>query len=197
MKFRLAWLVGLLGASAPVLLQQETSPVADPDRDNDVRAIYSWLITHSAGQDQLYLIAPETHQSDYPDEQCLKVPTDHAADFREIRADFDRRKNTTSTVPTFFSTTKPYVILDRNVTKEVMLHSARLSDSPIVRERYPGAEHILLFSGVFFNRGRTVALVQVDRWCGGLCGVSRWNAFEKGNDGVWQMRPWAQCVAIA
>ena len=27
---------------------------ADPDRDNNVRAIYSWLITHSAGQDKLY-----------------------------------------------------------------------------------------------------------------------------------------------
>ena len=104
---------------------------------------------------------------------------------------------TTHKGPTFFSTTKPYVILDPNVATEIMLHSARLSDLPIVRERYAGAEHLLIFSDVFFNRKRTVALVNIDSWCGGLCGVSRWIALEKGKDGVWQMRPWARCVRIA
>ena len=207
---RLILLLGLLSASALVLLfQQDTPPAADPAQDNDVRAIYSWLINHSTGQDQLYLIAPETYQTDYPRKGCLHVPPYHAADFRQIRADFERNKNTfrvapgtvlyftTHTVPTFFSTTKPYVILDPSVAKEIMLHSARLSDSPIVRERYPGAEHLLIFSDVFFNRKRTVALVNIGSWCGGLCGVSRWIAFEKGKDGVWQMRPWARCVRIA
>jgi hypothetical protein len=203
-------LLGLLCASAPVLLQQDTPPAADPDRDNDVRAIYSWLITNSTGQDKLFLIGPETiYQGRYPSERCFDVPPDHAADFRQIRVDFDRRKNalrfapdtvvpfTTHKVPTFFSTTKPYVILDPNVAKEIMFHSAWLPDSPIVRERYPGAEHLLIFSDVFFNRRRTVALVNFDSWCGGLCGSPMWIAFEKGDDGVWQMRPWAgKCIVI-
>ena len=192
-----------------MLFQQDTPPAADTDRDNDVRAIYSWLITHSADQDKLYLIAPETSQSDDPLDRCLDVPPDHAADFRQIRADFDRSKNalrfaqdtvlyfTGRKVPTFFSTTKPYVILDPNVAKEIMLHSSLLSDSPIVRERYPGAEHLLLFSDVFFNQKRTVALVPVNWWCGGLCGRPMWIAFEKGDDGVWQVRPWARnCIVI-
>jgi hypothetical protein len=208
MKVRLVWLLGLLCASAPVLFRQGWLLAADPDQDDDARAIYSWLITHSTGKDQLYLIAPETYQSEYPDKQCLRVPPDHAADFREIRADFDRSKNalrmapgtvlyfTTRTVPTFFSTTKPYVILDPNVAKEIMLHSALLSDSPIVRERYPGAEHLLIFSDVFFNRKRTVALVNIDSWCGGLCAHSMWFAFEKGDDGVWQMLT-RSCPTIA
>ena len=74
---RLTWLVGLLCASAPVLFQQDRLPASDPDRDNDARAIYSWLITHSADQDKLYLIAPETSQSDYPRDRCLEVPPDH------------------------------------------------------------------------------------------------------------------------
>ena len=187
-------LLGLLCASTPVVLQQERPPVADPGRDNDVRAIYSWLVTQSAD----YLIAPETYQTDdYPNERCLLIPKKHLADFREIRADFDRRKNTTRKVPTSLETPKPYVILDPNVAKEIIWKSPGLSDSPIVRERYPGAEHILLFSDVFFNRKRNVALVQIDRWCGGVCGVSQWIAFEKEKDGVWQMRPWARCVAVA
>jgi hypothetical protein len=199
------------------MLQQERPPVPDPARDNDVRAIYSWLVN---GRDKLYLIAPETYQTDYPNERCLLIPKEHLADFREIRADFDRRKNTTRKVPTSLETPRPYVILDPNVAKEIIWKSPALSDSPIVRERYPGAEHILLFSDVFFNRKRNVArypgaehillfsdvffnrkrnvaLVQIDRWCGGLCGVSQWISFEKGKDGVWQMRSWAQCVAVA
>lgn len=206
LRSRLTLFLGLFCCSAPVLFQQDRPTAADPGRDNDVRAIYSWLITHSPDQDKLYLIAPETSQSDYPD-RCLEVPPDHAADSRQIRADFDRSKIrfppdtvlyfTPRKVPTFFSTTKPYVILDPNVAKEIMLHSTSLSDSPIVRERYPGAEHLLIFSDVFFNQKRTVALVHFNWWCGGLCGRPTWMAFEKGDDGVWQMRPWARnCIVI-
>ena len=196
LKSRLTWLLGLLCAGAPVLFQQDRF-AADLDRDNDIRAIYSWLITHSAGQDKLYLIAPETSQSDYPLDRCLEIPPDHTADFREIRSDFDRRKNTVHVVPKSLSTPKPYVILDPNISKELM-KSASLSESPIVREHFPGAQHLMLFSDVSFNQKRTVALVHVDSWCGGLCNRSMWIAFEKGDAGVWQMRPWARaCIAIA
>src|SRR5579872_4012538 len=119
---RLIWLVGLQSASVPALFQQDRLAAPDPDLRNEVRAIYSWLITNSTGQDPLYLIAPETYQADYPRDSCLRIPPDHAADFRQIRADFDRRKNTLRVppdgvlyftarrVPTSFSTTKPYVI---------------------------------------------------------------------------------------
>jgi hypothetical protein len=197
LKSRLIWLLWLLCASATLLFQQDRHPVADTDRDNDVRAIYSWLITHSADQDKLYLIAPETSQSDYPLDRCLEVPAGHAADFREIRSDFDSRKNTIHAIPKSLSTPKPYVILDPNVSKELM-KSAGLAESTIVRDRFPGALHLQLFSDVSFNQKRTVALVHVESWCGGVCGKSMWVAFEKGNDGVWQMRPWAfACIVVA
>jgi hypothetical protein len=197
LKFRLSCLLALLCAGAPVLFPQDRSPAADPDRDKDVQAIYSWIITHSTAHDRLYLIAPETHQSDYPFERCLEIPPDHAADFRQIHTEFDRRKGTTRLVPKTLSTPKPYVILDPDAAKE-MLKSALLPDSSIIRERFPGALHLWLFSEVNFNQKRTVALVHVDSWCGGLCGNSYWVAFERGNEGVWQMRPWAQaCFMIA
>lgn len=191
---RLARVIGLLGASAPVLLQQDRTPATEPDRNKDVQAIYSWVIDHATGQEKV-LIAPEIHH-DYPPEGCLKVPSDHAADFREIRADFDRRKNTTREFPRSLSTSKPYVILDPTVAEEVILKSAVLSESPIIRERYPGAEHLLMFSDVYFNQKRTVALVHVNWWCGGLCGRPTWRAFEKGKDGVWQIAPWARFCPV-
>jgi len=185
--------LGLLCAS--VLFQQDGPPATDADRAHDIQAIYSWLITHSTTQDKLYLIAPEAYQRDYPRGRCLEIPADHTADFREIRADFDRRKNT-RTVPKRLSTPKPYIVLDPDVAQE-LLKSALLSDSPIIREHFPGAQHLWLFSDVSFNQKRTVALVHVDSWCGGLCNISKWIAFEKGNKGVWQMRPWVACFAVA
>lgn len=193
---RLIGLLGVLCAGAPVLIPQDKPPAEDPGRNDDVRAIYSRIISHSTDQEKTHLIAPETTQRAYPDGRCLEVPPSHASDFREIRADFDRRKNTPRQVPRSLATPKPYVVLDPNVAAE-LLKSAALSESPIIRQRYPGAGHLLLFSDVSFNGKRTVALVEVDSWCGGLCGRSMWIAFEKGSDGVWQTRPWARCFAIA
>jgi hypothetical protein len=195
---RLTKLLIVLCACSPILFQQDQSPNTDPERDKDAQAIYSWVISHSTGEEKLYLIAPKTSQSDYPQERCLAIPPEHAADFREIRADFERRKNITREIPRSLSTSKPYVILALNVAEEIMLKSPALSQSPIVRDRYAGAEHLLLFSDVYFNRKRTAALVHVDRWCGGVCGISIWMALEKGNDGMWQYRTWAQaCPVIA
>ena len=194
---RLTKLLIVLCASSRILFQQDRTPATDPDRDKDVQAIYSSVISQSTGPD-IHLIAPKTYQIDYPQERCLPIPPEHAADFREIHADFERRKNTKREIPRSLSTSKPYIILDLNVAEEIMLKSPALSESPIVRERYPGAEHLLLFSDVYFNRKRTVALVHVESWCGGLCGQSVWMAFEKGNNGMWQFRTWAQaCPVIA
>lgn len=50
LKARPIWLVGLLCAGAPALFQQVRPTAADPVWDNEVRAIYSWLITHSPGR---------------------------------------------------------------------------------------------------------------------------------------------------
>jgi hypothetical protein len=66
------------------------------------------------------LIAAETRQIDYPNERCLEVPKYGAADFRQIRTDFDRNKNTTHKVPTSLSTPRPYVILEPDVANEIV-----------------------------------------------------------------------------
>lgn len=196
--FRLGQLLILLGAGAPVLFPQERAPAEDPGRNADVQAIYSWVISNTNSQEKLALIAPETFASEFPQEICLEIPPDHAADFREMRADFDRRKNTTRKVPASLSPSKPYVILDPDVAQEVISKSKSLSDSPLIRDRYPGVGHLLIFSDVYFNQKRTVALVQVDVWCGGLCGRSTWIALEKGSGPAWAMRPWTRrCFAIA
>jgi hypothetical protein len=191
-------LLTVLCASAPVCFQQGKIPAPDPGRDRDVQAVYSWVINHSADDGKIILIAPQTNASQYPHQRCLAVPPNRAGDFRELRSDFDRRKNTAGQVPEILSTSKPYVILDPSLANQVIWYSPSLSESPVIRERYPGVQRLLIFSEVYFNRKRTVALVQVDGWCGGLCGTSHWTALEKGKDGAWQMRPWVPgCIAVA
>jgi hypothetical protein len=187
-----ARLLMLLCASLPAAFPQDQTRL-----DNDIRTIYSWVIDHLSGTDKLSLIAPETYPMEYPQEQCLQIPREQAADFREIRADYDRRKNTTRQIPKPLANAKLHVILDPDVAQQLYLHSSQLSQSPIVRERYPGAEYMWLFSDVYFNRKRNAALLHANRWCGGLCGQPMWIAFEKGKDGAWQMRPWARgCLVV-
>ena len=158
-----ARLLILLCASSPAAFPQDQTRL-----DNDIRNIYSWVIDHLGGPDKLSLVAPETYPMEYPREQCLQTPREHAADFREIRADYDRRKNTTRQIPKPLASAKSHVILDPDVAQELYWHSSQLSQSPIVRDRYAGAEHMWLFSDVYFNRTRNAALMYANRWCGGL-----------------------------
>lgn len=194
--FRLVCPLGLLCAA--VLIPQGKSPQADSGRDSDLQAIYSSFLNDSKDPGKLHLVAPETSPTSYPHEQCLEIPPAQAANFQETRADFERRKNTIRLIPNPLLTSTRYVILDPDVAKEVILKTAAWSESPIIRDRYPGTDHLLIFSDVYFSQKRTVALVEVDYWCGGLCGTSRWTAFEKGTGGAWQRRQWAgRCIAIA
>ena len=61
LKSQLTRLLGLLCAGAPVLFQQDRPPGVDPDRENDVRAIYSWLVTYSGGR------SPQEHDPQDPE----------------------------------------------------------------------------------------------------------------------------------
>jgi hypothetical protein len=194
-KMKVAFPLVLLCAAAAAVLLQHAPPLGGPNRDEDARAIYSWVISHLTLRDKLYLIVPETRRRSYPDDVCLQIPRSHATDFREIRADFDRNKEVTRELPLSFSTEKAYVVLDSEIAKE-LLKSGRLFDSPIIGQQFAGAEHLLLFSNVSFNRERSLALVHIDVWCGGLCGESWWIVLGKDN-GVWNQRPWSGCRAIA
>ena len=191
LKLKVTFLLGLLCSGAAALLLQKTSPSGEPGRDEDARSVYSWVISHLTLRDKLYLIAPETRRASYPDGSCLEIPWAHATDLREIRADFDHNNDVTRTLPASFPTQKPYVILDSEIANE-LLKSGRLSDSPIIRQRFAGAGHLLLFSDVSFNRKRNLALVYVG---GGLCAEAWWTALGKDN-GVWNRR-WSGCGAVS
>jgi len=194
LKTKVAFLLMVLCCGAAALLLQKAPPSDGSGRDEDARAVYSWMISHLTLRDKLYLIVPETRRGSYPDYGCLQIPQSYATDLREIRADFDRNKDVTRELPLSFSTEKAYAILDSEIAEE-LLKSGRLFDSPIIRQQFAGAKHLLLFSNVSFNRMRNLALVHVDVWCGGLCGESWWTVLRK-DKGVWNQE-WSGCLAIA
>jgi hypothetical protein len=196
-KIRLRWLPALLSGGAFLLGLQKTPPADDSGRDREVQSVYSWFLNHSTGTDEIFLIAPTTVPAVYPDDSCLSVPADHASDFRQVRADFERHNNIQTRIPAPLSSGKRYILFTTELTQELM-KSPLLSRSPIVQEKFGGARHLWLFSNVSFNRTKTLALFQVDAWCGGLCGEFYWIVLEKDANGAWQSRPWARgCRAVA
>src|SRR6266478_1466256 len=110
--FRLASAL-LLIAIMPHGFPQDTS-TADAEHEKDVYAIYSILLTnpktsHGADDNERYLIAPTTVPGN-PRIPCVRPPKERDADFREVLADYDRRKETQRQLKPMFSIPKPYVL---------------------------------------------------------------------------------------
>ena len=60
---------------------------------------------------------------------------------------------------------------------------------PAFYEKYPGSNGAIHMSAVGFNADKTLALVYMGYWCGGLCGQGGWNLMEK-QKGQWVQIPW-------
>jgi hypothetical protein len=151
-------------------------------RDDDIRAVYSWALSHSELRDATLLVSPEILHT-APDDRCLGIPRSNLA---QMHTDFERHKQTSKAFPKSLPTT-PYVVLDPT-TAETLLASVLLSESDIARHRFPRATHILLFSDISFNDPRTIAAVHVTEWCGGMCGRSYWIILQKDRN-AWTLRP--------
>jgi hypothetical protein len=95
--------------------QQDSRPT-DSEREKDVYAIYSLMLTnlqtsHGPYISDQYLIAM-TIGPGHPQEPCVRPPKERQADFKEVLADFERRKATPPReLKESFSISKPYMLL--------------------------------------------------------------------------------------
>ena len=117
--FRFAPVLFLI-AMMPGGFPQDTAP-ADWERDKDVYAIYSLLLTnpktsHGRDDNERYLIASTT-VSGVPRIPCVRPPKDREGDFAEVLADFERRKATHRELKSMFLIPKPYVLLSEDEVK--------------------------------------------------------------------------------
>jgi hypothetical protein len=193
-------LICVLLLVAPIIpaFQQDTTS-SDSERDKDVYAIYSLMLSkaHPTALNERYLMASTTVPG-YPEIPCVQPPIERNGDFREVLADYERRKTIQRQLKPMFSLPKPYVFLTGDEVNKVMQEQgyvSRRGEKP-PDERFRGVTDIFLLSDVYFNPRRTIALTAIFSWCGGLCGERSWVVFEK-LDGKWKQLPWVKCFVVS
>ena len=187
----------LLAISAAALGFQQ-----DAEREKDVYAIYSLMLTnlqtsHGPYEGDRYLIAATTGPGN-PQEPCVRPPKEREGDFREVLADFQRRRAMPRELKPEFKIDKPYVFLSPEDIAAFRAERLRPGRTPDQADgRFRGVSDLIALSDVYFNPGRTLALTAISTWCGGLCAMYRWRVFEKSEAGEWQERNWVTCSAVA
>jgi hypothetical protein len=175
---------------------------ADADRDKDVYAIYSLMLTNpytSNGPDDnaRYLIAATTGPG-VPKDPCVRPPKQREAEFREVLADFEKRKATPRQLQRDLSIQKPYILLSAAEIKAFMDARDNFHRLPEASdERSRGVADLFTLTDVYFNPHRTLALTAIASWCGNLCAADRWKVFEKVAAGRWQELDWTACATMA
>jgi len=174
----------------------------DSERDKDVYAIYSLMLTnpqtsHSPDNNARYLIASTTGPGQ-PKEPCVRPPKEREAEFQEVLADFENRRATPRELERELSIQKPYMLLREADVKAFMDERNTIHLPPPPRdERFRGAVDLFTLTDVYFNPNRTLALTAIGTWCGNLCALNQWKVFEKRDSGRWQELHWTVCSTIA
>ena len=194
------WCTLFFTCTAANAFQQGNAPSADVDRRADVYAIYSQLLTHpqtSHGPDdnEIYLIADTTVHGT-PREPCVRVPSEYAARYAEVMADYNRRKDTPVVLEAAFHIAKPYRLLNGGEVSEFFTRYANAGTAAL-KSKSPKVSDLFQLTDVYFNRDRTLALTAISSWCGSLCAMYQWKVLAKTADGQWEEKPWVACVAVA
>jgi hypothetical protein len=158
------------------------------------------MLTNSmaAAKNARYLIDPTTVPG-FPEIPCVRPPIERNGDFREVLADYERRKATQRQIKPMFSVPKPYVLLTADEVNPIIQQQPSLDryGQSSTDERFRGVTHLFRLTDVYFNPSRTLALTAISPWCGGMCSQHQWKVFEKLDSGKWEERQWVTCWTIS
>jgi hypothetical protein len=195
--FRPAFVLLVLGTIAHGFPQDAAS--ADSEREKDVYAIYSLMLTNSVvnARNDRYLIEATTIPG-FPAIPCVQPPKERNGDFREVLADYERRKAKQRQIKPMFSVSKQYLLLTADEVNPIIEREPYLPlyGQSSGDERFRDVTHLFRLTDVYFNPRRTLALTAISLWCGGMCGRHDWKVYEK-LDGKWEPRSWVMCGTIS
>ena len=200
MLFRLGFFIIACATVAPGLQDPANSPISE--REKQVYAIYSLMLTnpntsHGPDDNERYMIAALTAPGPGNPAPCALPPKDREAVFREVLADYERRKDKPRELKAAFSIRKPYSLLNPDEVKAFMAVAVPTSGAKPRDKSFRGVTDLFMLSDVYFNQRQTLALTAIASWCGGLCALYQWKVFEKSSTGKWEEKPWVKCVTIA
>jgi hypothetical protein len=195
---RYGWCALFVACAAASAFQLGNAPPADADRRADVYAIYSLLLTnpqtsHGPDDNEIYLIGGTTVPGT-PRNPCVHAPSEEAARFAEVMADYERRKDVPAVLEPAFHIAKPFRLLNGDEVNEFFARQLTIATPA---QRPPKVTDLFRLTDVYFDRNRTLALTAISTWCGSLCGMYQWKVLEKTADGQWKEKPWVGCFAVA
>lgn len=180
---------------------QQDNRLASTDREKDVYAIYSLVLTSpntSQGGDHnpRYLVARKTAPS-IPQEPCVRPPDDRLAAFREVLVDYQTRKAIPRELTDKLGVPKAYALLNDQEVNEFIQERRYGAPGGKSDERFLGVRDLVTLTDVYFNQRGTLALTGITTWCSLSCASSQWKVFEKLDDGSWTERAWITCSTMA
>jgi hypothetical protein len=188
----------LVAASVDVSAQQ-SGPLSE--RESDVYKIYSILLTgpstsHGPDNNTRYIISDVTAVVG-TQTPCVRPPQGGEAEFAEVLADFEARRNTPRKLKRQMTIPKAYDLLTPEQSKEFIQDRSIRPGAVERNPKYDGVVDLFTLSDVWFSRDGKLALTAISTFCGSLCGQHQWNVFEKMPNGDWQQRNWITCFTIA
>ena len=183
---------------------QQSSPGLS-EREQDTYAVYSVLMSRpptSWGNDpnEMYAIAAETRvirRGTFDLVSCIQLSAEYDARWKEILSEIDSGSDSPTTLQRSLKIGKPYTFLAGDELKRFEdsvrsrgIQAPVAGDTPL-----KGAVDIFFLSNVYFDKTRTLALVQLTSVCGMLCGEVDSKVYEKGTNGAWlEVRPLRFCA---
>ncbi len=196
-----------LGNSLTFGFQEAALTGAAAERERDTYRIYSLLLTnpitsHGPDTNARYLIRATALVESWRPMPCVSPPKSREAEFREVLADFENRKDAHRVLKWQLSIAKPYELLNEAGVEAFQEERENpkilLDKNGQRRDRFKGVSDVFTFADVYFSKNGRMALTAMSTWCGSLCALHRWRIFEKvALTGEWQERLWVTCSTMA
>ena len=173
-----------------------------PDRITDTYSVYEAalhnpLVGDHTGEPKVYFIADRTGQT-YgvadPD-KCIDAPEADRQTLEQAVNDFQAQSGNVYRIVNRFNLNGRKVRL-LNETEEKRLENWLFSGKDRPEPSLADATDIIRLSRVGFSSDRTLAIVIVSNYCGGLCGSERWRVFKRNKDG-WVEQQWNKCLILS
>ena len=180
---------GLAAASAPLLVHGDppTSDVVTEYEDDEGYRLYSRVIAESwiwtEAKAESLVIAERTVSSG----MCLQPTGKSAKLLSPALDDYRKRALRKWRLLSRFNLAKPFVLVSEEQLRTYFGQGG--SGWKAFYKDYPNSGGYLFFSPIGFNANKDIAVLQVNHWCGGLCGSGSFSVLQKKDD-EWKPLQW-------
>ena len=182
--------------------QETGAPFRDleADRIEDTYALYGQVLRapiwdHKDDGGKLF-IANHTGQTYNIDSSrnCIKAPGAFEQRLNQALDDFARNKQNSYKIENRLPLERPYQLITKAQEEQLGMKFFR-GEKPA--DRSLGlATDIVRVSAVGFSADRSLAILVVSNYCGGLCGGEKWHILKRTEKG-WVEQKWSSCIVIS